>query len=90
MVEKEKYPKPCPRCGSDTYLERSGKHIKWSCINCGYLKFLQQKAENFTMPFGKYKGKTLPEIKVLDIKYLCWASLNMRENISNRIKEILK
>lgn len=87
--EKEEYPKPCPKCGNRTYLTRSGHHIKWSCINCGYLKFLPQKSENFIMPFGKYKGKSLIEILTVDEEYLCWANLNMDEKISKRIKEVI-
>jgi len=87
--EKEPYPKPCPRCGGETYLTRSGQHIKWSCVDCGYIKFLPQKAENFHMPFGKFKGKSLEEISRIDAHYLAWACMNMDERIARRIREFL-
>ena len=31
----------------------------------------------YIMPFGKYKGKTLPEIKEIDPGYISWAKENM-------------
>lgn len=36
--------------------------------------------ETFTMPFGKHKGKTLPQIKNEDADYIRW----MKENMQNR------
>ena|SRR5271157_4428092 len=89
--EREPYDKPCPRCGQETYLCRSGKHIKWSCIACGYIKFLPQgSAEDFVMPIGKFKGKKLSEIKQNDLGYLIWARDNMdSKSIIKRICEVL-
>lgn len=31
----------------------------------------------YIIPFGKYKGKTLPEIKEVDLGYISWAKENM-------------
>ena len=33
-----------------------------------------EEALDFEMPFGKYKGKTLKHISVMDPKYLDWAT----------------
>ena len=88
--KKELYQKPCPRCGAETYLTKAGQHIKWSCVSCGYIKFLAQSIINFHMPIGKYKGKLLVEIYKDDPEYLIWANENMKNNVGKRIKEFLE
>lgn len=83
----------CPRCKGKTFIEKSGKHIKWSCKTCrpSYIKFIRQKPENFIMPIGKYKGKSLEEIIQLDSEYIKWAAENINsKSISDRCKEILE
>jgi ribosomal protein L37AE/L43A len=88
---REPYNKQCPKCKGETYLERRGKHIKWACPVCGYIKFLPQgNAEDFVMPIGKYKGIKLSEIMKIDKQYLIWASENMEsKNIVKRIEKVL-
>ena len=84
MNNKESYTEPCPSCGSQTYLTRSGPHIKWSCEKCGYIKFLPQNETAFIMPFGKYKGYSLQEIKDIDIiHYIIFFSLQKRLRVGS-------
>lgn len=84
---------PCPKCGNeDTWVEPSGPHMRWNCPNCGYIKFIsQEKSSNeFIMPFGKYNGCSLQEIKDIDIDYCIWAAENLSAtNIKMKFKEIL-
>lgn len=79
-------------CGSKMYIQKKGKHIGLYCKKCGWIKWLKQKVEAFIFPFGKYKGKTLGEIKEIDIEYLRWSAdkFNDKPNIANKIKEILE
>ncbi len=79
----------CPRCNGSTYTTIVSPHIKLSCINCGFIKFIKQPWNNFKMPIGKYKGMTLEKIKEMDIEYLRWCSLNITGSIKNRIDEAL-
>ena len=45
--------------------------------------------DTFIMPFGKYKGKTLPEIKKIDPGYISWAKENMtREPVKTLLAQI--
>ncbi len=91
MKQDERQPTniKCHRCGGETYSEIVLPHVKLSCVACGYLKFLKQPWANFIMPVGKYRGKTLGEIKKTDIDYLKWAAANMTGSIGNRINEAL-
>lgn len=41
---------------------------------------MKQSETEFKMPFGKYKGMTLFEIKNLDKPYLEWLYRNAEEN----------
>lgn len=92
MSEKIAFDDTCPKCNGETYLEKSGNHVKWSCYKCGYIKFISQEkpAELFIMPFGKYKGLSLQEIKNIDIDYCVWAAENLSAtSIKMKFKEIL-
>jgi len=44
----------------------------------------------FTMPYGKYRGLTLPEIYQHDPQYLKWAAKKWNNTIGNRCKEYLE
>ncbi len=88
---REPHKDACPTCAGETYIERKGKHIGWYCDVCGWIKWLPQKAEAFIMPFGKYKGKTLQEIKDGDYEYLEWALKNIVDrHINKKIKEVIE
>lgn len=48
-----------------------------------------QKAEDFVLTFGKYKGKKLSEIAKLDKNYMDWLKTNItKDPIASYIKEI--
>ena len=90
----------CGECGCKKSLNeevtfRNGtKHLKATCFDCGsFLKFAQRGSKNpseFTMPFGKYSGKTLEEIGNIDVNYLGWAGQNLKDgNVKRRINEFL-
>jgi ribosomal protein S27AE len=85
--EKEAYDKPCPKCAGKTYLSRSGKHVKWSCYNCGYIKFLAQDWREFIIPIGKYNGKKLLDIANTDPAYCLWAAGNMSGSIAKKFAQ---
>lgn len=93
MSDHTPFDDPCPKCsGENTYLEKSGPHVKWSCPKCGFIKFISQEkpANLFVMPFGKYKGSSLQEIKDMDIDYCIWAAENLTTiNIKMKFKDIL-
>ena len=43
----------------------------------------------YIIPFGKYKGKTLPEIKEIDSGYISWAKENMiREPVKTLLAQM--
>lgn len=45
--------------------------------------------DSYTMPFGKYKGKTLPQIKALDPGYISWAKENMnKEPVKSLLSQV--
>jgi ribosomal protein S27AE len=91
MTDREKYDAQCPRCGDDTYLERVGPHIKWSCVKCGYLKFLAQRWDVFVFPIGKYKGKRLVDVLSTDREYVRWCAENMtNKNIAQKCRSALE
>lgn len=91
----------CQRCQIDVtepFIERveikntaSGFHLKASCSQCGqYLKFLPHGPQ--ALYFGKYKGKTLTEVVVLDPNYLRWllTAKQAGPNLKRKIEEALK
>lgn len=71
-------------------------HLLRYCTKCGkenayaVLKVSLKDSLNFQMPFGKYKGKTLEEIKIQDPSYLIWLKQNTEnKNINRRIEKII-
>ncbi|OFW47573.1 MAG: hypothetical protein A2163_00695 [Actinobacteria bacterium RBG_13_35_12] len=89
----------CKRCGSVDLAEKkvifknNTEHLEIRCNACkkvqGYKKQTSGDDDNFIMPFGKYRGKTIKEIIALDIGYARWGIENLKNNISTRFKEIL-
>ena len=64
----------CLKCGhtGEPLVTESGPHRKASCPECGeYIKFLPQGGEP-SLWFGKYKGKTIAEIRTADENYCRW------------------
>ncbi len=69
---------PVCSCGSTSFDEKmSGMHLGLYCAKCRQLvKWLRQPvtpetALAFVLPFGKWKGKALPDV---DPGYLAWLS----------------
>jgi len=81
----------CFKChDSKTYYQRKGPHIGLYCYKCGWLKWKEQKPDAFIIGFGKYKGKSLGEIKTIDIEYLKWLIKNIdNKKIINKIEKLL-
>jgi hypothetical protein len=83
-------------CGSMSVLEieqtfKDGKtHIKQSCQSCGkFLKWAPHVSdEEFTMPFGQYKGELLGQI---DKSYLQWLyeSKETANSLKKRIEKFI-
>ena len=89
-MEKEIYPEKHEGCGSEMYLIQKAMHIGLYCDKCGWIKWMPQKWQLFSMPFGKYKGKTLTEIIEVDKKYLEWFAENGEsKGIVRKCKEAL-
>ncbi|MEK9207428.1 MAG: hypothetical protein AAB922_03035 [Patescibacteria group bacterium] len=90
----------CPSCRKENeyttkerFFSNGTKHIEAICVTCNkWIKFLQQVgAEEFRMPYGKHKGKTLRGIKEEDREYLEWFVENSESlKIIKRIKEVLE
>ena len=81
----------CPACGEDTYTEPKENRLGLYCIKCGWIRWLPQNWSDFIMPFGKYKGKTISEIKEIDFNYIQWGAENIDiEDIQNKFEEALK
>ena len=63
-------------------------HIKVECADCGkFLKWQKKPSSDFTLWFGKHKGKCLKEVP---LDYLKWLkNNNSNEKLVNRINEFL-
>lgn len=95
MTKKNK----CRRCGSENLLlkevtfKNGTLHTKADCLDCALLFFapreLEENQNDFSMPFGKYKGSTLLEISRSDPDYLMWAASTLKGNIQRRINLFL-
>jgi uncharacterized protein (DUF3820 family) len=81
------YPEICPRCGSgdfttiscvsgphrlETLCARCARHISWVPV-----PMIEERARRFTMPFGRYQGKTLDELAKRDPGYVRWVARNV-------------
>ena len=79
----------CPKCGRETYTAQKAAHLGLYCPACGWLKWIAQPWQNFHMPIGKYRRKTLLEIKKIDPEYLAWCAENLAGSIARRAKEAI-
>ena len=65
-------------CGQDwtpitCALSQTGPHWKAACGHCGkYFRFLPQRPEAFTMPFGTHKGQRVTDLWTSDPGYCTW------------------
>jgi len=69
------------------------KHIELRCKGChthrGYKP--QGKFEDFSLWFGKHKGKTLMQIYKEEPSYLDWIYANVaKDSMKKKIEEVLK
>lgn len=81
----------CRKCDIDIDMDKiileekhsnSGIHVKASCPLCGnFIRFIPY--EEPTLHFGKYNGKTVKELAVIDPEYLIWL---MEQHNAGRFK----
>lgn len=92
----------CSYCGFVYYeilnrtLSNGESRLYARCLDCGrWIRALPEEIsgsqEDFVMPFGKHKGKTLLFISQADPDYLLWAEENFEKgkNIHRRIVAFL-
>ena len=83
----------CNKCLKDEEptITTSGKHQKASCAGCGaYIKFVSQGLPP-TFYFGKYAGKTMAEVALLDLEYMHWMYGETKSaKLKTQIDETLK
>lgn len=48
-----------------------------------------EELKQYTMPFGKYKGRNLAHIRTIDPDYLDWAYDNMKNDVGDKIREFV-
>lgn len=68
------------------------KHIEGKCFECHtFIKWIPQEIipHNYKMPFGKYKGKTLGEIKRIDDDYLWYIYDIAKPRLKDLVDKVL-
>ncbi len=96
-------PETCPRCGSDDLLEvrcdDTGPHYaRIACRKCQrHIRFIPApwsfaRAEAFTMPFGKHRGKTLADLAKSEQgrDYLRWLAASDYGNAQKAAEIVLR
>lgn len=94
--EKER----CSQCGPVDYTiekvtyRNGAEHLVAHCLVCKKrIRSLPQEVtgsqQDFKMPFGKHKDKTLLEISLDDPDYLMWASQTLEKGIKRKIDAFL-
>jgi ribosomal protein L37E len=88
----------CKKCGDHDVMVNPIKmsndvlQIQAFCHGCGQKAFLSHNKTNeeWRMPFGKYKGMTITDIKDENPAYIEWAALNFTdEKIRQRFEDEL-
>ncbi len=91
--------KTCSKCNLEvdantaaTYLY--GNHLRLDCPACGaFINFLSVAViadpETYLLEFGKFAGKTLGEVKLINSGYLVYLSTG-RGKVARAASEILK
>lgn len=70
----------CKNCGSvsvklkPVVYPKGGQHVEATCKDCQSQAFIPQNqdADEFLMPFGKYRGNTILEVCQRDPRYASW------------------
>lgn len=77
----------------EVIFKNGTKHLERKCVKCGRQNGYAPKdidPNDWRLPFGKYKGKTLGEVLKEDKSYLEWLYDNSKkETMRNRIDEVL-
>ena len=84
----------CGECGSydvaltPKILKNNVPQLQGHCQQCGLKKFIPQNqpTTHWYMPFGKYRGLTLRQIKENDPDYFEWAVNNLPTNVNEKFK----
>lgn len=94
-------PNACRFCGSRNLFEvrcESGPHYaRIGCAECGRNQgflpkpWTPERAAAFTLPFGKFRGKTVGELAKSDdgLRYLAWLADNVEGNAARAARIIL-
>lgn len=81
----------CQKCGliNDYEVRQAGPHQSAYCNGCGnYIKHLPQNNPIDTLPFGKFKGRSIKSLTSADeIRYLQW--LTQMPDIKGRLKQAI-
>jgi uncharacterized protein (DUF3820 family)/predicted RNA-binding Zn-ribbon protein involved in translation (DUF1610 family) len=80
----------CPRCGKNTlhFVKSEVHHGRYDCLSCGRIgpriksPWTIERANAFTMPFGKYQGRSVGELALTPAgkDYLRWVAESVSEN----------
>lgn len=78
----------CPNCGlvNDYTITEKANNSVCTCNGCD--NFLGNKPKGSTqlrMPFGKYKGRLISDVAIIDIPYLLWYYRECKEKLSKNI-----
>jgi uncharacterized protein (DUF3820 family) len=91
----------CKKCESiemiinEVVFSNGTKHLERVCKKCGTKNGYQaqeitmDKAVNFKMPFGKYKGELVSDICKTDRDYSKWCIMNLKDEKITKIFELL-
>lgn len=93
-------PNVCLKCGSSnentvtvTFDKNGNQRLKVECSSCGSfikwdaLPITLERAQRYTVEFGRHIGKSLSQIEVEAPSYIEWLSL---EHSSDTVKELAK
>ena len=86
-MDEERRTTTCHRCDAPLRIIRPALRPHWGQLRCdscqkfrGFVATPTEELGGYTMPFGKFKGRTLAEIATIDRGYLEWAARNMNSN----------
>ena len=88
VEEIDETSRTCSRCGGPLSVIRPAPRPHWAELRCkpcgkfhGWLRTPDgELGRNYTMPFGKHRGKTLDEIAATDLGYLKWIASSDFDN----------
>jgi exodeoxyribonuclease X-like protein len=97
-MDEDENRRTCPRCNAllsvirpahpphyaELWCDACGRH-------CGWASTPTEALGGYTMPFGKYRGKTLDEIAATDRGYLEWVTSDLKdERIKKSVRRYLE